>query len=74
MATHATTLAWGSHGQRRLVGHSPCSHEETDSTEQLIHTPHYKTFSHRIHESFSNPNMLCKQPHQSNEAGTDRIY
>ena len=27
MTTHLTTLAWKSHGQRSLAGHSPWSHE-----------------------------------------------
>ena len=49
-----------SHGQRSLVGYSPCGHKETDTSEQLIHTPHYRILSHRIHEGSSNPNMLCK--------------
>ena len=33
MATHCSILAWESHGQRSLVGYSPCgSKEELDMT------------------------------------------
>ena len=35
MATHSSTLAWKSHGQRTLVGCSPQGHEESETTEQL---------------------------------------
>ena len=35
MATHSSTLAWKSHGQRSLVGCSPWGHKESDTTEQL---------------------------------------
>ena len=38
MATHSSILAWKSHGQRSLVGHSPSGHIESDRTEQLTHT------------------------------------
>ena len=29
MATHSSTLAWKSHGQRSLVGYSPWGHKES---------------------------------------------
>ena len=32
MATHSSILAWETHGQRSLVGHSPGGHEESDVT------------------------------------------
>ena len=32
MATHSSILAGKSHGQRSLVGYSPCSHRESDTT------------------------------------------
>ena len=35
MATHSSTLAWKSHGQRSLVGYSPWDHKELDTTERL---------------------------------------
>ena len=35
MATHSSTLAWKSHGQRSLVDYSPWDHKESDTTEQL---------------------------------------
>ena len=35
MATHSTILAWEIHGQRSLVGCSPCGHKESDTTEGL---------------------------------------
>ena len=35
MATHSSTLAWKSHGQRSLVGCSPWGREESDTTERL---------------------------------------
>ena len=34
MAAHSSTLAWKIHGQRSLVGHSPCC-KEWDMTECL---------------------------------------
>ena len=33
MATHFVFLPKKFHGQRSLVGHSPCSHKESHSTE-----------------------------------------
>ena len=38
MATHSTSLAWRSHGQRSLVGYSPGDCKELDTTEHE-HTP-----------------------------------
>ena len=38
MATHSSILAWRIHGQRSLVGYSPCGRKELDMTEQLTHT------------------------------------
>ena len=35
MATHSSTLAWKSHGQRSLVDYSPWDRKESDMTEQL---------------------------------------
>ena len=35
MAPHSSTLAWKSHGWRSLVGYSPWSLEESDTTERL---------------------------------------
>ena len=32
MATHSSILAWRIHGQRSLVGYSPQSHKELDTT------------------------------------------
>ena len=34
------SLPGKSHGQRSLVGYSPWSHKESDTTEWLTHTPH----------------------------------
>ena len=40
MATHSSTLAWGIHGQRSLVGYSPWGHKESDVIEPIHpHTP-----------------------------------
>ena len=33
MATHSSTLAWKSHGQRSLVDYSPWGRKESDTTE-----------------------------------------
>ena len=33
MATHSSILAWRTHGQRSLVGYSPCN--ELDATEHI---------------------------------------
>ena len=38
MATHSSTLAWKSHGQRSLVDYSPWDHKESDTTELLHFT------------------------------------
>ena len=35
MATHSSTLAGKSHGQRSLVGYSPLGCKESDTTERL---------------------------------------
>ena len=35
MATHSSTLAGKSHGQRSLVGYSPLGRKESDMTERL---------------------------------------
>ena len=35
MATHSSTLAGKSHGQRSLVGYSPRGHKASDTTERL---------------------------------------
>ena len=35
LATHSSTLAWKTHGRRRLVGCSPWGSEELDTTERL---------------------------------------
>ena len=40
MATHSSTLAWRSHGQRSPVGYSPFGREETDTAKQLNTTRH----------------------------------
>ena len=37
MAIHSSILAWESHGQRTLVGYSPWSCKEKDTTKQLNH-------------------------------------
>ena len=44
MATHSSTLAWKIHGQRSLVGYSPWSRKESDTTEQL----HFTTSLHPV--------------------------
>ena len=33
VATRSSILAWRSHGQRSLVGHSPWGHTESDTTK-----------------------------------------
>ena len=35
MATHSSILAWRIPWTEELVGHSPCGHKESDTTEQL---------------------------------------
>ena len=37
LATHSSTLAWRSHGQKSLVGYSPRCHKELDTTKHLTH-------------------------------------
>ena len=48
MATHSSTLAWKSHGQRSLVEYSPWGHKESDMTGWLhFHFQFHETlFSH----------------------------
>ena len=50
MATHSSTLAWKkSHGRRILVGYSPRSRKESDTTERLHFHP--KTYFQVISEA-----------------------
>ena len=46
MATQSSILVWteNPHGQRSLVGYSPCGHKESDMTEQL--SMHARTLAH----------------------------
>ena len=46
MATHSSILAWRIHRQRSLVGYSPKSHKESDTTEDLAHMRVCKESSH----------------------------
>ena len=39
MATQSSILAWEFHGQRKLMGYSPCGYTESDMTECLTLTP-----------------------------------
>ena len=41
MATHASTLAWKTHGQRSLAGYSPWGVKESDTTKQLSNNKKY---------------------------------
>ena len=50
MATLSSILAWRIHGQRSLVGCTPCSHKESDTTEwahMRVHT-HTHTHTHTL--------------------------
>ena len=38
------------HGQRSLVGYSPWSHKESDTTERLTHTEHFWAASRRLQQ------------------------
>ena len=49
VATHSSTLAWKTHGQRSLVGYNPWRHKETDTTERL----HFLSFIKHT------KNLLC---------------
>ena len=51
MASHASTLAWKSHGRRSLVGCSPWGHYESDTTERL----HFHFSLSHIGEGNGNP-------------------
>ena len=42
MATHSSIPAWRIHGQRSLVGCSPWSGKESDTTEQLTLSLHFQ--------------------------------
>ena len=35
MVTHSSILAWKAHGQKSLVGYSPCGCKDSDTTEWL---------------------------------------
>ena len=60
MADNPVFFPGESHGQKSLVGYSPCSHKESDTTEQLTHT-HTHTITHtcnkqiRIYEDIYMP-------------------
>ena len=47
MATHSSIPAWRIHRQRSLVGYSPWSHKESDTTEQL--TLSLVTFTEKLY-------------------------
>ena len=42
MATHSSTLAWEIPWTEGLVGYSPWSSKESDTTEQLTELTHHK--------------------------------
>ena len=42
MATHSSTLAWKSHGQRSLVDYSPWGRKESEKTERLHFHFHFQ--------------------------------
>ena len=46
MATTPLFLPGKFHGQRSLVGYSPWSHKELDTTERLIHFFHFFSLIH----------------------------
>ena len=41
MATYSSILAWEFHGQRSLMGYSPCGHKELDMTEKIAFSLSY---------------------------------
>ena len=47
IVTHQVFLPRKFHGQRSLVGYSPCSHKESDMTEQLT-LLHYRLYEDAI--------------------------
>ena len=64
MATHSSTLAWKSHGQRHLVGCSPWSRQESDMTERL----HFHYSLSCIGEGNGNP-LQCSCLENSRDRG-----
>ena len=50
MATHSNILAWKIHGQRSLVGYSPWSQKELDTTEHTCTQTHTHTRKNVVRE------------------------
>ena len=53
MATHSSSLAWGSHGQGNLVGYSPWGRRESDMPERPAQQPYPPSPEHSGLSSFS---------------------
>ena len=64
MAPHTSTLAWKSHGWRRLVGCSPWDREESDMIERL----HFHFSCTCIGEGNGNP-LQCSCPENPRDGG-----
>ena len=71
MATHSSTLAWKSHGQRSLVGYSPWGRKELDTTEQ----PHFHFSLSCTGEGNGNPlPCSCLENPRDEEAWWAAVY
>ena len=51
MAVHSRILARNSHGQRNLVGYSPCGVKESDTAERLTNNKVLRTLRKTVHVS-----------------------
>ena len=66
MATHSSRILLGEfHGQRSLVGYSPQSYKESDTTEQLT-----VTYAHENKTAIQNSSAWAGSPGLSSPGGT----
>ena len=61
MATHSSTVAWESHGQRSLVGYHPWGRKGSDRTERLTHTHTHKHGNKEVSEKWVSGNKCRLQ-------------
>ena len=70
MAPHSRTLAWKTHGRRRLVGCNPWGRKESDTTERL----HFHFSLSCIGEGNGNPLQCCLENPRDGGAWWAAVY
>ena len=70
MAPHSRTLAWKTHGRRRLVGCNPWGRKESDTTERL----HFHFSLSCIGEGNGNPLQCCLENPRDRGAWWAAVY